>query len=133
MMPPWRSRARWWLVAGWLCFSVLQIPPTCFSPSASTRMMWSRVGSLTCLSKSAACCACLKRRPASVLALVDFVVVFAFVFAIGVSLSPGEYGQSRRLPFRSWKSLAGVYLIVIFGCAKINEFTMSGFLTVGDG
>ena len=40
-------------------------------------------------------------------------------------------GEPRRLPTRSRISVAGAYLIVIFGCAKINQFTMSGFLTDG--
>ena len=33
MMPPWRSRARWWLTAGWLWLSWAQRAPTCRSPS----------------------------------------------------------------------------------------------------
>jgi hypothetical protein len=63
----------------------------------------------------------------SVLALAAFVGVVAFAFAIGLSPGPGEYGPPRRLPSRSRISLAIADPIVIFRCAKINQFTMPGF------
>src|SRR6516165_2986734 len=61
-------------------------------------MMWSRVGSLTCLSKLAARCACFKRLPASVLALAGFVVIVAFALAMGVSLR-GSTGRTSGRDF----------------------------------
>jgi hypothetical protein len=45
----------------------------------------------------------------------------------------GERSEPGRFPLRSRISFAAAYLSVIFGCVKIDEFTMSGSLTGGIG
>src|SRR5215218_9087973 len=76
MIPPWRSRARWWLTAGWLWLSWSHRAPTWRSPSERMRITWRRVGSLTCFRRIDARRACWNRLLASFCARVLLGVAF---------------------------------------------------------
>src|SRR5262245_61512122 len=106
MMPPWRSRARWWLTAGWLWLSSEQSAPTCFSPSDRIMITCRRVGSLTCLSRIEARRACCTRcsEPLVAFALTDAlaaVVVLLGLVLVAVILADllsCDHGPIGRVP-----------------------------------
>src|SRR5208337_2621445 len=106
MIPPCRNRARWWLTAGWLMLNWPHSPPTWRSPSESKLITWSRVGSLTCLSRIAARCMVFARSRVSFVTLAVFLILrIAVVIGIGLQKSLTGWRQgdtSPSLPGGRW-------------------------------